>query len=233
MVNSTVDGRPTTKQAQFFIPFFMDSTPSEACARGGKGAYDASLQHGGTDGLLVSGLDDGVITASSFRAYYQPLLSQSDFVGALADTRAFVDATSKELGLSIYGYSTFHVFFESYLNIGVEAAALIGAAVFGGFVVCWIYLGTLLAPLLVMLCVLLTMVDIMGVMSIWSIQLNGVSVVNLTMSVGIAMEFCVHVAYAFMTEIGDRASRVEAALEGVGSAVISGITLTKVMNEVS
>lgn len=37
-----------------------------------------------------------------------------------------------------------------------------------------------------------------GVMAILKIQLNAVSVVNLVMSVGIAVEFCVHITHAFM-----------------------------------
>lgn len=36
-----------------------------------------------------------------------------------------------------------------------------------------------------------------GVMAILGIQLNAVSVVNLIMSIGIAVEFCVHIAHAF------------------------------------
>lgn len=36
-----------------------------------------------------------------------------------------------------------------------------------------------------------------GVMAILGIQLNAVSVVNLIMSVGIAVEFCVHITHAF------------------------------------
>ena len=36
-----------------------------------------------------------------------------------------------------------------------------------------------------------------GVMAILNIQLNAVSVVNLVMSIGIAVEFCVHISHAF------------------------------------
>lgn len=37
-----------------------------------------------------------------------------------------------------------------------------------------------------------------GVMAILNIQLNAVSVVNLVMAVGIAVEFCVHITHAFL-----------------------------------
>jgi Niemann-Pick C1 protein len=38
-------------------------------------------------------------------------------------------------------------------------------------------------------------------MAILEIQLNAVSVVNLIMSIGIAVEFCVHIAHAFLVSI--------------------------------
>lgn len=40
-----------------------------------------------------------------------------------------------------------------------------------------------------------------GVMAILDIQLNAISVVNLVMSVGIAVEFCVHITHAFSVSI--------------------------------
>lgn len=38
-------------------------------------------------------------------------------------------------------------------------------------------------------------------MAILNIQLNAVSVVNLVMSVGIAVEFCVHITHAFSVSL--------------------------------
>ena len=40
-----------------------------------------------------------------------------------------------------------------------------------------------------------------GVMACLDIQLNAVSVVNLIMSIGIAVEFCVHISHAFSVSI--------------------------------
>lgn len=44
-------------------------------------------------------------------------------------------------------------------------------------------------------------VILQGVMAILGIQLNAVSVVNLIMSIGIGVEFCVHIANAFLVSI--------------------------------
>ncbi len=38
----------------------------------------------------------------------------------------------------------------------------------------------------------------MGVMGFWGISLNAISLVNLVISLGIAVEFCSHIARAFM-----------------------------------
>lgn len=38
-------------------------------------------------------------------------------------------------------------------------------------------------------------------MAILNIQLNAVSVVNLIMSIGIAVEFCVHISHAFSVSL--------------------------------
>ncbi|TKY57553.1 Niemann-Pick C1 protein [Spatholobus suberectus] len=68
-----------------------------------------------------------------------------------------------------------------------------------------------------------------GVMAILGIQLNAVSVVNLIMSIGIAVEFCVHIVHAFMVSLGDRSQRAKTALCTMGASVFSGITLTKLV----
>jgi Niemann-Pick C1 protein len=63
------------------------------------------------------------------------------------------------------------------------------------------------------------LVDLMGMMVILGIQLNAVSVVNLIMSIGIAVEFCVHISHAFLMSSGDREHRAREALETMGASV--------------
>ena len=56
-----------------------------------------------------------------------------------------------------------------------------------------------------------------------------VSLVNLTMALGIAVEFCAHPVHAFMQAPGDRPARAVSALHSAGAAVLSGIALTKLI----
>jgi len=56
-----------------------------------------------------------------------------------------------------------------------------------------------------------------------------VSLVNLTMALGIAVEFCAHPVHAFMEASGDRPARAAAALRSAGASVLCGIALTKLI----
>ena len=91
--------------------------------------------------------------------------------------------------------------------------------------------------------VALTVTSVMGVMGVWGIMLNAISVVNLVIALGIAVEFCAHIARAFMGSaqgVGslpvdhpsgqrERDERMWVALVDVGPSVLSGITFTKLI----
>lgn len=71
-------------------------------------------------------------------------------------------------------------------------------------------------------------------MSLWSISLNAVSLVNLVICIGLAVEFCAHITRAFI--VSDKDSRLVNvnfraynAITGVGGAVFGGIATTKLI----
>ncbi len=70
-------------QVQRKLPWFLQSAPSMACAKGGAGAYTDAIQVDPADDTGVAGLSRGVVAASSFRTSYVPLSSQDDFISAL------------------------------------------------------------------------------------------------------------------------------------------------------
>lgn len=93
----------------------------------------------------------------------------------------------------------------------------------------------------VTVCVTLTLSSVVGMMGAWHTPLNAISLVNLLIAIGIAVEFCSHLARAFMGAQGggvpfhhphgprDRDGRARLALVDVGASVFSGITLTKLV----
>lgn len=62
--------------------------------------------------------------------------------------------------------------------------------------------------------------DMIGMMYLWNIELNAISLVNLVMSVGISLEFCAHICRDFvLSSKRSRLKRAEHALADMGSSV--------------
>ncbi|PSS21814.1 Niemann-Pick C1 protein [Actinidia chinensis var. chinensis] len=215
------NGRPSTAQFREKLPWFLNALPSADCAKGGHGAYTSSVD--------LNGYEGGVIRASEFRTYHTPLREQSDYVNSLRAAREFSARVSDSLKIQIFPYSVFYIFFEQYLDIWATAVINIAIALGAVFVVCLVITSSLWGSAIIVLVLAMIVVDLMGVMAILDIQLNAVSVVNLIMSIGIAVEFCVHISHAFSVSKGDRNQRTKEALRTMGSSVFSGITLTKLV----
>ncbi|XP_002510680.3 NPC intracellular cholesterol transporter 1 isoform X1 [Ricinus communis] len=213
--------RPSTTQFRDKLPLFLNALPSADCAKGGHGAYTSSVE--------LEGYEKGVIQASSFRTYHMPLNKQSDYVNSMRAAREFSSRMSDSLKLEIFPYSVFYMFFEQYLDIWRTALINLAIAIGAVFLVCLVITCSLWSSAIILLVLAMIVIDLMGVMAILNIQLNAVSVVNLVMAVGIAVEFCVHITHAFSVSSGDRDQRVKEALGTMGASVFSGITLTKLV----
>lgn len=215
------NGRPSTTQFRDKLPWFLDALPSSDCSKGGKGAYSTSLD--------LSGYESGIIQASAFRTYHTPLNKQSDYVNSMRAARDFSSKMSRDLQMKIFPYSVFYIFFEQYLSVWKTAIMNICVCLGTIFVVCFIVTSSLWASAIILTVLAMIVLDMMGVMAILGIQLNAISVVNLVMSIGIAVEFCVHITHAFMIGTGDKETRARQALSTMGASVFSGITLTKLV----
>lgn len=167
------------------------------------------------------------IYSTRFRSFNRNLATQADFISGLKDGYALTDNAHRELGLNVIPYSVFYIFFEQYLYIERVAAMCIGLALAAVFVVTMILLGNVLASFMIVLLVFIIEVDLLGVMAIWNINLNAVSVVNLVMAIGISVEFCVHLFHSYINNTGTPQHRARIALVEMGSSVLKGITLTK------
>lgn len=53
--------------------------------------------------------------------------------------------------------------------------------------------------------------------------------VNLIIAVGLSVEFCVHIIICFMNQKGTREQRAQQALSLMGSSVLVGIVMTKLL----
>ncbi|KAK9332201.1 sterol-sensing domain of SREBP cleavage-activation-domain-containing protein [Lipomyces starkeyi] len=229
--NITMNGLPEGSEFMNFFSFWIES-PSDPCPLGGKAPYSNAV---------VPDYNRLTINASSFRTSHTPLRSQNDFISAYASARRIAESISRETGVEVFPYSMFYIFFDQYGSIFTLTTTLIVAAEAAIFVVSSVLLGSLRTGAVVTATVAMIVIDIMGVMAVWGISLNAVSLVNLVICVGIGVEFCSHIARAFMvpnidvldsnrsSRLKDSDERVWAALVSVGGSVLCGITLTKLI----
>ncbi|XP_050748729.1 NPC intracellular cholesterol transporter 1 [Gymnogyps californianus] len=217
--------RPQGEDFMKFLPMFLLDNPNPKCGKGGHAAYNSAVN-------FINNKSD--VGATYFMTYHTVLKTSSDFIDAMKKARVIADNITETMGIKeknyrVFPYSVFYVFYEQYLTIVHDAIFNLCISLGSIFLVTTVLLGfEVWAAVVVSVTIAMIIINMFGVMWLWGISLNAVSLVNLVMSCGIAVEFCSHVTRAFTVSTkGSRVERAEEALSHMGSSVFSGITLTK------
>ncbi|KAI9742995.1 MAG: hypothetical protein M1818_003290 [Claussenomyces sp. TS43310] len=229
--NVTLFGMPEGDEFISYIERWLASPTDDDCPLGGQASFGNAL---------VIDSERKTIPASHFRTSHTPLRSQEDFIGAYASARRIANGMSERMGIDVFPYSVFYVFFDQYSTIIPLTAALLGSALGIILVISSILLGSVKTGVVVTVTVIMIVIDIIGTMALFNVSLNAVSLVNLIICVGIGVEFCAHIARAFMfpsravmerarNSFRGRDARAWTALVNVGGSVFSGITITKLL----
>lgn len=233
--NISMEGLPEGSE---FMKFFRQwiSEPSDPCPLGGKAPYLAAVNYSSEN-----------IRASYLRTSHTPLRTQADFISAFANGQRIASEISKYGNTDVYAYLPFYVFFVQYATIVKTTFKTLALALAVVFAVSAVLLG--LAKTALVLCAVLAavLVNIGGAMAISGVSLNAVSLVNLVICLGLAVEFSVHIAkgfldaddsdllfQSFMDESTDflkeqKTMSAYKSLSHVGASVLEGITLTKLI----
>ncbi|XP_072525289.1 NPC intracellular cholesterol transporter 1 [Salminus brasiliensis] len=223
----TPEGKRNPNGTDFmrFLPMFLSDNPNIKCGKGGHAAYSTAV---------VLKDNNTNVGATYFMSYHSILTNSSVSIDSMKMARELAHNISVSMGSDsktdrVFPYSVFYVFYEQYLTIAYDTARNLGVSLVSIFVVSTVLLGfELWSALLVSLTIAMILVNMFGVMWLWGISLNAVSLVNLVMSCGISVEFCSHIVRAFsISTKSTRVERAEEALAHMGSSVFSGITLTK------
>ncbi|KAJ7499163.1 patched family-domain-containing protein [Mycena latifolia] len=229
--NITMEGLPEGEEFMWYLKQWLISPTSETCPVAGKASF----------GTALSISEDGTqVAASHFRTFHSPLKTQADFINAFAAAHRVAEDISRQTGTDVFPYSFPYVFFDQYAHVVAITQEVLGFGLAAVLLVTVIMLGSWRTGTIVTSVVALTVVTVMGVMAVWDIRLNAISLVNLVISLGIAVEFCAHIARAFMSAGSglpmdhpagqrERDERMWTALVDVGPSVLSGITFTKLI----
>ncbi|KAJ3841539.1 hypothetical protein EV361DRAFT_76733 [Lentinula raphanica] len=243
--NVTMEGFPEGEEFVQYAKQWLASEAGEECPLGGKEGFGGSVAFGEGDEIV----------ASHFRTFHTPLRTQAEFIASLSSARRIADSITESTGVEVFPYSPHYVFFDQYLTITSTTQMILGLGLLSTLLITSIFLGSLRSGGIVTAVTGMVVVSVMGMMRIEGVSLNAISLVNLVMAEGIAVEFCVHVARAFMSAGSgygygssasagsvwgfaaadrvkgqkDRDERMYIGLTNIGPSVLSGITFTKLI----
>ncbi|KAJ7993967.1 hypothetical protein DPEC_G00261060 [Dallia pectoralis] len=161
------------------------------------------------------------IEYAQFPFYLNGLRETPQFVEAIESVRAICSNYSRQ-GLPSYPNGYPFLFWEQYVSLRHWLLLSISVVLACTFLVCALFLLNPWTAGIIVLVLSLMTVELFGMMGLIGIKLSAVPVVILIASVGIGVEFTVHVALAFLTAIGDRNRRAVLALEHMFAPVLDG-----------
>ncbi|XP_066536914.1 protein patched homolog 1 [Hoplias malabaricus] len=162
---------------------------------------------------------------AQFPFYLNDLRQASDFIEAIESVRAICEEFMRK-GIQNYPNGYPFLFWEQYIGLRHWFLLSISVVLACTFLVCAILLlNPWTAGIIVFILAMMT-VELFGIMGLIGIKLSAIPVVILIASVGIGVEFTVHVALGFLTAIGDRNTRSALALEHMFAPVMDGAIST-------
>ncbi|KAF6030906.1 NPC1 [Bugula neritina] len=212
-------GRPKPEDFKEYLDWYLHDNPTAACSKGGHAAYGDAVKLSGSGSETKVG-------ASYYMTYHTVLQKDADYINALN----FSLGLAKDMERTIQHNCTQCHNIE-YLTVATQTWQNLLICMAAVFVVTFLLLGfDIWSAVIAVVTISMIVNSMFGLMYLWDISLNAVSLVNLVMTVGISVEFCSHIIRSFaVSPLKTRVERARHALSTMGSSVLNGITFTKIV----
>ena len=125
--------------------------------------------------------------------------------------------------LNVIPISRVFIFFEQYALIARETTRNLIIAASAVFIVTSLFLVDISVTIVVVANFVALVLELFGLMYVWDVSLNGVSMITLVMAIGFAVDYSAHIAHAFvMSEEETADKRVVDAVSTLGASVFMG-----------
>ncbi|XP_049870407.1 NPC intracellular cholesterol transporter 1-like [Pectinophora gossypiella] len=170
------------------------------------------------------GRPTGNVIASSFYFNYPRFEGPEEYIPAMNDVKHIVKSTNISTG---DGYrSAWAKVFGNWVTdeiIAVEVERNIELALLCVMMCTVILITNLQMCLWIFICVLLTIVNVLGWMQRWAMTVDIVCCIGLELAIGLCVDYAAHVGHTFLTVTeGSREDRAHKTVTSIGSAVLLG-----------
>lgn len=195
------------------------------------------------------------IATSRLRFQLTKLSTETKFIRSYVFLQRFCEQFEAKTNLPVFAYSMYFIYYEQYLDLQGSALMCFSCAfAILGFMLWQFFFHQHTTLTLIVLCNIFSIVfQSLGILYLWNLaivvtssnstseqeqllRLNGVSVVNGIMSLGIAVEFCIHIAHAYDDLVTSnplksksRKSPAIVAWEAKSECIFYGIFITKAL----
>ncbi|KAG7207898.1 hypothetical protein KM043_009492 [Ampulex compressa] len=126
--------------------------------------------------------------------------------------------------------SVFHPYFVFFDQFELVRPTSIQCMVFGALVmmlISFIFIPNVFCCLWVAFCIVSIELGVAGYMSLWDVNLDSISMINLIMCIGFSVDFTAHICYAYMSSKQKRPEdRVKESLYSLGLPIVQGAAST-------
>ena len=164
-------------------------------SKGGKYKSDLSF-----NADLECGYPAPLITASSFDITYQNFDGPTDHIPGVDAINQLINKAN--LSSKIFTNGRIYGSWEIDKVIAFELMRNLLLAIVCVFAITFILLSNIVASGLVLMCVLFSLVDVIGFLHFWGMTIDVLSCSNIVMSVGLCVDYSVHIAHAFLVSSG-------------------------------
>lgn len=172
--------------------------------------------------MLARNNDTSIIRSSVIVSVFYPL-GDGVRLDAMNNVRATAAAGR---ALDAVVTSTPFILWEGFAVMWTQTIRNLVIAAVVVFMVSLVFLANLKGAIMVLLMVALVDLQLLGFMYFVGLHIDFITTIFVTLAVGIAVDYSLHVMHAFMLETGTRTERAAAALSKMGVAVLYGATST-------
>ncbi|KAK7083691.1 Sterol-sensing domain of SREBP cleavage-activation [Halocaridina rubra] len=159
------------------------------------------------------------ITASRFIIQAYKILDANDDKDMMETLRK----VASDAPFNVTVFNPFFIFFDQFVLVRTTSIQAISLAAAVMMVISLIFIPNPLCSLWVAFSIVSIEVGVVGYMTLWGVNLDSISMINLIMCIGFSVDFSAHISYAYLAaKVDTPAERVQECLYGLGLPILQG-----------